>query len=380
MKKRMTLMLIGVTLLFCLIFGWWGFKQYMMGQFIAHYHPAPVNITATSAKEEVWRPYISATGTFVAINGVDITSQAAGLVTGIDFHSGQKVDKGTILVSLDTRVDQANLKNDEAALTLASIDYSRSQQLLVKNAVSKAVYDSDRAKLKEAKAAVERDEALISQKNISAPFSGKLGIRQVNIGDYISPGKALVTLQQLDPLYVHFSLPEQNLSQIRTNQQVQVRIDAYPKQVFIGEINAINSKVNLQTRSFLVQATIPNPHNELLPGMFANVHVILPVRDHVVTVPQTAISYSLYGDAVYVLEAEKTKHKKDTKHDKHNKKAKSQAHKLYFAMRRSVTVGSRRDAEVAITHGLKPGQLVVTSGQVKLSNHTEVLINNKVEP
>ena len=360
MKK----MLIIVLIVFGIIFGWYGVKKLLMGWFMSHYTPPSVTVSASIATSTKWQSYITSVGTLTAVNGVDISAEVSGQVKEIRFKSGQFVNQGDVLIVLNTSVEDASLKDSEAKLKLAQINYNRDRILSKKNVIAQVTVDTDLAQLEETMAGVEGTLAKIKQKTITAPFSGKIGIRQIDIGQYVSAGNAMVTLQSLDPLFVRFNLPEQYLPNLSMNQMVDVDVNIKSGQSIRGEITAINSKVDQTTRNILVQATIPNKDMVLVPGMFAMVKIWLPQQNNVIALPETAISYSLHGDSVYIIKAEG----KDS-----DKKPILNAYRTY------VKVGERRGDTVAVVSGLKPGDQVVTSGQVKLQNGTHVVIDNSVE-
>lgn len=364
MSPQMKKMLFRVGIVFGLIFAWYGAKKLIFFYFMSTYTPPPVTISASIATQKHWQSYLSSVGTLTAVNGVDISSEASGIVKEIRFESGQYVKKGDVLVLLDTNVEQAQLKDNQAQAKLAEINYNRNKTLLTKHAVSQAQLDTLSAQLQQAIAGVEQTEAKIQQKTIVAPFSGKIGIRTIDLGQYVSAGTAMVTLQTLDPLYVQFNLPEQYLTELYLQQPVKVNVNLAGGKSIMGTINAINSKVDQTTRNILVQATIPNKDSQLYPGMFALVNVMQREQKNVITLPQTAISYSLHGDSVFIIKTEGKQ-----------KKGKP----LLKAYRQYVTVGERRDAEVAILKGIQAGDQVVTSGQLKLQNGTPVEIDNSVE-
>jgi membrane fusion protein, multidrug efflux system len=366
MTKQMKRMLVIVTIIFGIIFGIYGAKKLLFMYFMSHYEMPAVTISATTAKTKTWQSYLSAIGTLTAINGTDISSEAAGIITEIHFASGQFVNQGDVLIILDTEIEQAQLKNDQAKMKLAKINYERNQTLLKKNALSQSAFDTSLAELEEAQANLQVTQAKIKQKTIVAPFSGKIGIRQVSVGDYVAPGNAMVSLQSLDPLYVQFNLPEQNLPLLYLQQPIDISIYSNGKgsKVFHGVLTAINSKIEQATRNILVQATIPNKDLHLYPGMFAQVKVWLKAQNNIITLPQTAISYSLHGDSVFIINSDK----KD-----------KAGNPLFYVTRQYVKVGERRGDEVAILEGIKAGDQVVTSGQLKLQNNTHVVIDNTVE-
>ena len=366
MSAQMKKMLLIVGIVFGCIFGFYGVKKVAFIYIMAHYQPPAVTISAATASGKTWQSYLSSVGTLTAINGTDISAEAPGIVAEIHFTSGQFVNQGDLLVLLNTNVEQAQLKNDTAKVKLAQINYERNRILMKKNVSSQSVLDQSAADLEEAQAGLEGTQAHIKQKTITAPFSGKIGIRKINIGDYVSAGTAMVTLQSLDPLYVQFNLPEQYLPELFLQQQVDITITTgnNGKQVFHGVLTAINSKIDETTRNILVQATIPNKDLHLYPGMYAQVKVWLHAKNNVITLPQTAISYSLHGDSVFLIQSKEK--------DKDGKP-------LLFVTRQYVKTGERRGDEVAILDGIKAGDQVVTSGQLKLQNNTPVLIDNSVE-
>lgn len=367
MSPQMKKMLLTTGIIFGIVFGIFGIKKLLFFYFVSTYEPPAVTISTSTATPKTWESYLSSVGTLKAVNGTDISSEAPGIVTEIHFDSGQTVQKGDTLLLLDTSVEQAQLKNDLAALKLAQINFDRYKTLLKKNALSQSDFDITLAKLEEAQASVEATQAKIRQKTVTAPFAGKIGIRLVNVGQYLSAGTAIVTLQSLDPLYVQFNLPEQYLSELYIQEPIELSINSNNQKKSInGTITAINSKVDQSTRNILIQATIPNKEMQLYPGMFAQVKVVLRANKNVITLPQTAISYSLHGDSVFVIEAAK-------------KGKESDGSPILHVKRKYVKVGERREGEVAIIEGIKAGEKVVTSGQLKLQNDTHVVIDNSVE-
>lgn len=363
MKKSMSKMLIFVGIFFALVFGWYGVKKTMFWWFVSHYEPPAATISAAKAESKTWQPYLSGVGTLYAIKGVDLSSDVAGIVEDIRFNSGQFVKQNDVLIVMRTSVEQATLKSNQAKLQLAKMNYDREKALFSKKVSSQATLDTRYAELLQAQAGVEAVEAQIKQKTITAPFDGRLGIRQVSLGQYVSPGTAMVTLQSLDPLYVNFSLPEQYLENLYYGQDIDISVNFGSGKTVGGKITAINSKVDQTTRNVLVQATIPNTNLELYPGMYASVKIWLKVQKDTVVVPQTAISYSLSGDYVFIIREEQ----------------KATKEKVLHAYRQYVKVGERRGNEVSILEGLKPGDLLITSGQLKLQNGSKILIDNSVK-
>lgn len=370
MKKRLYWVVGAFIAVFVLTFIFYAVKMRMLREYMASFKPPPVYVSTEKVKEASWRTELSAVGNLVARNGVSVNSDVGGQVLSINFHSGDFVKKGDLLVQLDDAVDEQNLVRDLAKLRLDKLDYERKQKLVKQSAISRSALDAARAAYFQTMAAVAADKVMLSKKKIRAPFSGKLGIRQVNVGEYLSAGKGVVSLQALQPLFVDFSLPEQNLALLKKGQNIEVKVDAYPKSTFNGKIIALNSKATIDTRSIDVRGEIPNKDNLLYPGLFANVTVILPEKKRQVVIPQVAITYSLYGDSVYVvkkdpLKSEKKQHKKSTR---------------LIVEQRFIKLGQRRGTIASVKSGLKPGEVVVTAGQVKLHNKAVVLINNKVKP
>lgn len=335
-------------------------KPQIIQEVLAARKPPPVTVSATAAVSEKWRDDLTSVGTLVAVLGTDVSSQVAGKIVKINFESGTEAKKGDILVKIDDSVDEADLANSVAALKLAELTYERGKELYSNRNYPKASLDKDKASLDQAQAQVEKIKATIALKTIRAPFSGKLGIRQVNLGQYLGVGTTIVSLQSLDPIYVNFSIPANQAGKLAVGQEVVVNTEGDTKKAYKGKITSLDSQVNTNTRNILVQATIANPERKLIPGMFADVKVFLSEAKPVVVIPQTAVSYSLYGDSVFVV----TKPKEGTG---------------TVVERRNVTVGAKRSDKVAIVKGVKAGEQVVTSGQIKLKPGSAVQINNKVD-
>ncbi len=360
MKKMLKI----VGIVFGIIFGIYFIKQALFGYFMSHYQPPPVTISATTVTKQKWQSYITSIGTVTAVNGVDLSAEVSGIVKEVRFTSGQFVNQGDTLVLLDTSVEQAQLKDSLAKLKLAQINYTRDSTLLKKSVGSQSSADTSFAQLKQAEAGVEEIQAHIRQKTIIAPFSGKIGIRQIDLGQYLQAGTAMVSLQSLDPLFIKFDLPEQYVPNLYLNQPISadVNLNSANTKDLQGTITAINSKVDQSTRNILIQATIPNKNLELYPGMFAFVKIWLREQNDVIILPQTSIAYSLHGDSVFLI---KDKGKK--------------GHPDLYVTRQYVKVGERRGDSVVIESGLTAGDQVATSGQLKLQNDTHVVIDNSVE-
>jgi membrane fusion protein (multidrug efflux system) len=363
MAKRMAFMVIGLMVVFGGIFGWKAVQRFYQNKYFSHYEPPPVVAAAARAKLEIWQTYLSTIGNLTAVDGVKVSTEVPGIVQKIDFKSGQNVHAGDLLVHLDDLVDKADLKNFQARLKLIQMNYTRERALFKKEVVAKKEYDTLQAQLKEAEAQVAKTKAIIAQKTIRAPFDGMLGIRKVNVGQYLSPGTEIVPLQSLDPLYLNFSLPQQKLSKLHIGQTVLITVDTYPDKVFQGNLTAINSKVDELTYNIALQATLPNDNHQLYPGMFAEVRVLSGQPNRWVTVPQTAIVYSLYGDSVFVIKPDDSD---------------PSGRPVLKVTCQYIQIQDRRDGEVAIKSGLVTGDQIVTAGQLKLENGTRVVINNSV--
>jgi len=355
--KRLIIVLLALGVVFGGIFG---FKFYMGMQFakMASKPRPPAVVASAKVEAQDWQPYLRAVGSLVARDGVDVSSQMDGQVRAINFDSGQMVNKGDVVVQLDDKVDQAILRGLIADQQLAEVEYRRQARLLKQKSTSQSTYDTAEATLNKAKAAVAAERARIEHMAVRAPFSGVLGIRKVNLGEYLKAGAAIVSLQALDPIYVDFSLPERYLSELSSGQKVLVQVQAYPAQTFEGTISAISAKVDQATRNVQVRATLANPDAKLKPGMFAEARVVLPARQGVLTLPRTAITYNPYGDSVFVIE------QKDGKQ---------------IVTSRQVETGTVRDGRVEIVKGLKEGEEVVAAGQVKLRNGASVKVDNSVK-
>jgi membrane fusion protein (multidrug efflux system) len=330
--------------------------------------PKPTAQTVTAVKAETleWQPALTAVGTLTAVRGVDLSTEITGLVRQVDFKSGQQARAGQVLVQLNADSDIAQLHSLEAAAELAATVLARDKAQLEAQAISQAQVDSDMADLKSKRALVVQQAATVAKKTIRAPFAGKLGITAVNPGQYLNTGDKIVTLQTIDPILVDFFLPQQQIAKLSVGLKLILSNDAYAGQQFIGKITAISPKIDTATRNVQVQATVANAKRQMLPGMFANVSVDVGEKKRYLTLPQTAITYNPYGSTVYVL---KPGDKKDD----------AGAAPL-VAQQVFVTTGATRGDQVAILKGLEEGQQVVTSGQLKLKNGTEVVVDNTVQP
>lgn len=348
-----------VILLLALLAGGLAFLKYRQIQqdMAAFSQPQPpATVTATEVKAMPWQPRLQAVGNVQAVQGVLVNNEVAGQVKRILFESGDQVTAGQPLVQLDTEVDEAALVGLKAGLDLARLQLERNQKLLRDRAVSQGDVDELNARVAQTLAEVREKEALIREKTILAPFDGQLGIRRVNLGQFLEAGSAIAELEALDPLYVDYALPERRLSEVQVEQPVEVRVEAYPERVFEGRIQAISPAVNRETRNIQVRALVPNPDRLLLPGMFAKVDTLLAAREDVLTLPRQAIAFNTYGDSVFVIE-----------------QAGDEEDGL-VVQRRQIKTGAVRGQEIEILDGLEAGERVVLAGQVKLRNGASVQV------
>ena len=311
----------------------------------------PTTVSSTVVKEEDWAPTLSAVGSVSAVQGAILSTDLAGTVAEVNFQNGGVAKKGDVLVKLAASQEQADLE-------LARNDLERARDLAARKVISKAELDAAESKLKQ-------KEGIVQHKEVRAPFDGQLGIRQVNVGQMIKEGQEVVALTALDPVYVDFSLPEQNFPQLAQGLEVHVRVDALPDREFKGKLTAVNSMVDSVTRNVSAQATLENPDHILRPGMFAKVEVVLPSKSKTLVIPGSAVSYAPFGDSVYVIEK-----KKDEKTGKE-----SQALRQQF-----VRIGEARGDFVSVTQGLKGGETIVSTGVFKLRNGMSVTIDNDLAP
>ncbi|MGX5220648.1 efflux RND transporter periplasmic adaptor subunit [Pseudomonas segetis] len=366
MLLRRMLIMIGVVVLVVLALG--GYKGYTIYQQIQMFSaPKPaISVSASPVEELPWQQRIPAIGTLKAIQGVDLTVEVSGIVQDLLFNSGEQVKQGQALVQMNSDVETANLATAKADLDLARVEFARGKKLVAQQNLSKSEYDRLAAENAKANASVAQLEALLAKKRILAPFSGTIGIRQVDVGDFLSSGTYIATLQNTSQLYLDFFLPEQDVPEIALGQAIDFKVAAYPEQDFSATISAINPKVEDSTRNVQVRATLSNPDNKLLPGMFANLQLLLADNSAQKIVPETAVTYTLYGNSVYVV-AEK-------KDGQGNLVKEEDGKPQLVAQRRVVETGERRDGKVIILKGLQAGEQVVTSGQLKLDNDAHIKI------
>ncbi len=355
MTKRMIIMLIAVGVLFGGIFGFKIFMNSFLNDMFDNMPMPTPTITATEVTADEWTPQETAVGSFRAVQGAELTTEASGIVTGIHFNNGDKVEKGQKLVTLNPETDEAELERLQATEKLARLELERHRKLYEEGNISESELQRRQSEAAQTTAAVKSQEARIRQKTIRAPFDGISGIRQVNLGQYVSAGSPVVTVQSLDPIFLNFTLPEQSLGRVENGQEVRVEVDAYPEESFSGEITAIEPVIRESTRTFEVQATLQNPEMRLRPGMFARVSLDAGESRNVKLVPQTAIQFNPYGNAVFVIREEGEGLK---------------------VTRRFVRTGDRRGDMIAVLDGLEVGDRVATSGLLKLRNDASVKIND----
>jgi membrane fusion protein (multidrug efflux system) len=352
-RKSASIIVIILMLILGGLYAWHQVRSHLAAKASAAVGNKPIVVETASVKSQVWHPQIDAIGSFVAQQGIYVTTQVAGVVQSIDFKSGDFVDKGTKLIQLNASVLAATAAQSKAKHDIAVSTYKRDEALYQRHAIALQTLESDKAAMDEAKGAMDEDAANLQQTTISAPFTGRLGIRQINIGQYVQPADNIVSLQSVDPMLVDFSLPEVYLRKIQVGNQVLVTTSAYPGQTFSGKITALNSTLSSDTRTLGIRAEVPNKNKLLVPGMYANVKVVIPMKSNVLTVPQMSIQYSPFGDTVFVV----------------------QNHK---AVQRYISLGEQRGAEIAITRGISDGETIVSVGGNKLQNGSAVITKDEL--
>ncbi|NZA25550.1 efflux RND transporter periplasmic adaptor subunit [Luteimonas sp. SJ-92] len=371
-RKRMFWMLLITLVVFGGVFAVKAVMDYGMNQFFDNMPQPPVAVSTFEARQERWSGGVEAVGTLVAINGTDVTTEAGGVVQKIAFEAGQPVAAGTLLVELSSANELATLQSLEASAKLAGVQAERWKALGADRLVSQAEVEERGTQAATARAQADAQRALIAQKRVRAPFDGVLGIRRINLGQYVAPGDPIVSLQSLDPIYLDFTLPEQHLPRVREGTTIRARVDAAADRTFEGTVTAIEPRVDPATRNFTVQATLDNPDGELRPGTFARVGFDLGTAEDVVVIPQTAISFNPYGNAVYVVT--------EAPPAEGEAQEGEEPGATHVVKQRFITTGASRGDMIAVTDGLEPGELVVTSGLLRLRNDAGVTINNKVQP
>lgn len=357
MLKRISLVLLFLILLF----GGIAYIKYQqmqaMGAMMSQ-PPPPPTIATTEVREEQWVPRYHAVGSLIADQGVAVTVEVSGMVKSLHFNSGQWVERGQVLLKLDDTVDQAALRALQADRHLMEIQFKRSRDLWARKVISRSEYDEAKARVDAASARVAQQQAVIDRKVVRAPFSGRLGIRAVSLGQYLEPGTAITQLQSLDTLHADYTLPERLANRLAVGREVHIAVDAWPGQLFVGQITALAPNVERQTQSLKLRATLDNRDGRLRPGMFAEVQTLAEASETVLTVPRTAVSFNTYGEFVYVVE--------------------SQPGAPPTVQLRQVKAGESREGRVAITEGLHAAEQVVRAGLVKLRNGIAVQIDNSV--
>ena len=366
LRRRMTIMLIGVFLLLGLIFGFNQLKNFMIKSFMSSMGLPPATVSTMVVSLEEWQPKLNSVGSIRAYRGVDLSTEISGLVQSVPVKSGMDVAAGDLLIKLNDAADVAQLSSLTAMAELAKVINERDRQQLEIQAISKNVYDTSKADAKSKQAQVEQQTALVAKKNLKAPFSGRVGIVSINPGQYVNPGDKLLTLQTLDPIFVDFNLPQSNASSINVGQEINLTTDAFKDASFAGKITAVSPQVDLNTRNIQIEAQVANPNKKILPGMFANVNINIGDQVKLLTLPQTAVTYNPYGSTVFIA--------------KNTGRLDKQGNVVVEAQQVFVTTGPTRGDQISILKGLNEGDTVVTSGQLKLKNGTPLIINNKVTP
>lgn len=362
-RKRIWLALILVTLSSVIVFA--ALFAFPIFAYIKTGFPQqpPAAVTTVTARYQDWLPELRVVGTLKPVRGADLSVEVPGIVDEVNFDSGGDVQQGARVLHLRDGDIVAKLHTLQASLDLAQANYNRDKELVGYHIVSQAQFDTDAAALASAKTQVEEQQAILDKYTLKAPFAGHIGVRTINTGQYLAPGTSVVTLQALDPIFFDFLVPQQQLSELRAGQPISVRVDAYPGVSFDGKITTIDPKVDPATRNVTIRATLPNPQRKLLPGMYATAQISTGQSARYITVPQTAITFNPYGNMVFLVEDEM----KDGKMVK-------------VAKQSVVTTGDARGDQIAVISGLKEGDVVVTTGQLKLLNDMPVNINNAVQP
>lgn len=359
MRKQLIVLVIALIVVFGGLFGGRFYANHRATAAALHQVFPPITVSTAVAREQPWSPEVNVVGSLEAVQGTEVTAQIAGNVTQIAFRSGQRVKRGELLVRLDDSSQLAQQHADQAKLTLAQTTLTRTRRLYQAHAASQSDLQTAEADAASAQAVVEGDQATLNKLHISAPFNGVAGIRAVSLGQYVSPGTAIVDVQSYDPLLLDFSLPQSTVSDIAVGQKVAFTVNAYPGKSFDGRVTAIGSQVDPATRNIALQATLANPHDLLRPGMYGSVQLSVGHELHGVVVPNTAISYNTFGDYVYVVEP---------------KNGQS------VVQQRVVQVADQRGSLALIASGLQAGETVVTAGQEKLRDGAVIAVNNSVQP
>jgi len=374
MLRRMLLML-GAVIVVVLILAAFKFNSIysQIQQFKAP--KPPINVEVVESSRLPWQSRLPAIGTLTASQGIDLSVEIAGTISAVQFRSGEKVSKGQPIVLLDSEIEQASLTAAQADLHLAKVEFERARSLVDRQAISRSEFDRLNAESQKAAATVAQLKASLAKKRILAPFSGTIGISQVDVGDFVAAGTPIATLQDLSTLFVDFYLAEQQVPLLAIGQPVHLQVAAFPGEQFEGKIVALNPKVEITTRNVQVRAELANPGERLLPGMFADLQVLLPSEEPQVVVPETAITYTLYGNSVLVVKEGQAPTPEDDTEEVTEAPERSEPYLV--VERRFVKTGERRDGRVVILEGLDVGEQVVIAGQLKLDNGAHVAIAEK---
>jgi membrane fusion protein (multidrug efflux system) len=365
MTKRIIFSLIGLLLLVGVLGGIKGLQIDRMLVQARQFAPPPETVTTAAVRRESWESLLTSVGSLQAVQGVMVTAELTGKVVKIAFTPGTKVQAGDLLVQQDTSTEEAQLRAAEATAALARTNLERSKGLIAGKIISQSEYDNTEAQFKQGMAQCDNIRSVIAKKNIRAPFAGRLGIRLINLGQVLNEGEAIVSLQSLDPIFVDFLLPQQELPKIRRGLTVRVTTEAVPGKYVEGKITAINPQVDAATRNIRIQATLENSQERLRPGMFVNVAVVLPVKEAVLTIPATSVLYAPYSDSVFVVE---------------EKKSEKTGQPVRVVRQQFSRLGEKRGDFVTVTSGLKEGDTVVSTGVFKLRNGQEVVVDNTLAP
>jgi membrane fusion protein (multidrug efflux system) len=365
MKKRIFFTIVGLIVLIAVLGGIKGLQIFRMTAAGKQFVPPPETITSFEVQTKAWETLLTSVGTLEAVQGVMVTAELKGKVENIAFEPGAKVLAGDLLVQQDISSETAQLRASEAAVKLAKITLERTRKLLTEKTVSQSEYDNADAQYKQAAAQADNIRATIAKKTIRAPFAGRLGIRLINLGQTLNEGDAIVSLQSFDPIFVNFSLPQQQLAKVRPGLTVRMTTDALPGRSIEGKITAINPAVDAATRNIEIQATAENPEEQLRPGMFVSVNVVLPTLEKVLPIPATAVLYAPYGDSVFVVE--------EKKNEKNNQPS-------MIVRQQFIRLGEKRGDFIAVASGLKEGETIASTGVFKLRNGQSVVVNNALAP
>ena len=365
MIKKIILAILGLLVIVGILGGIKGLQIDRMIAVGSQSAPPPETVTTAEVRTESWESLITSVGSLEAVQGVMLTAELTGKVVRIAFEPGTKVKAGDLLLQQDISSEEAQLRAAEATLALAKLDLERSKKLLATKSVAKAKYDSDNAQYKQAVARIDGIRATIMKKTIRAPFAGSLGIRLANLGQILNEGEPIVTLQKIDPIFVNFYIPQQQLAQVKPGLKVRVTTDALSGQMIEGDITAISPEVDAATRNIRIQATVANHQERLRPGMFVNVSVVLPSRQKVLAIPATAVLYAPYGDTVFVV---------------HEKQSEKGVQPVKVLQQKIVQLGEKRGDFVSIVSGLDQGETVVSTGVFKLRNEQAVVVDNSLAP